>query len=552
LGRESDMSCRSTAIARRVSVVIVAVLAVLALPSVASAHASLDGSTPSASSVVPESPDEIVLDFDETVEPRLGSLKLFDDDGREVEVGELVRDTSDESIVRALVTALADGPYVVVWRVTSSDGHPVTGAIPFEVGDVSTGSTTDLLADVVGSLSPDRSLGFAIGILRFFSLLALVVLIGFLVTTVEGELIRHRRSRTITALCLVSLVATAIGILVLQGPYTTNGDWGDVMSVALITDVVSTRLGTALTVRLALVLLLAALFAPALLRRRNALWSNVISLSVVGLVLTFSASGHASARPSPVLLVALDAVHLLGVGAWIGALLAAIVLGADLFDAGPTMGEVRLIDRLSRIFTWAMPIVVVTGAVQAWMLVEDRSNILDTTYGRAFIAKVILVALAVALGTGIRRRITRGDQTSVKRALMFEGIVACIVLGLAAVMVSNAPTLNEGSGSSSVTLVQGGVLADITVSPARVGTVEIHTLFSPPGGSLAPVEEVKVRLQLPSRDIPVIPVDMVELGPNHWSGVAQVPYSGEWSLDVVVTPTKNSTLSYSTTVKVVG
>jgi copper transport protein len=199
-----------------------------------------------------------------------------------------------------------------------------------------------------------------------------------------------------------------------------------------------------------------------------------------------------------------------------------------------------------------MPIVVVTGAVQAWMLVEDRSNILNTTYGRAFIAKVILVALAVALGTGIRRRITRGDQTSVKRALMFEGIVACIVLGLAAVMVSNAPTLNEGSGSSSVTLVQGGVLADITVSPARVGTVEIHTLFSPPGGSLAPVEEVKVRLQLPSRDIPVIPVDMVELGPNHWSGVAQVPYSGEWSLDVVVTPTKNSTLSYSTTVKVVG
>jgi copper transport protein len=102
-----------------------------------------------------------------------------------------------------------------------------------------------------------------------------------------------------------------------------------------------------------------------------------------------------------------------------------------------------------------------------------------------------------------------------------------------------------------VTLVQGGVLADITVSPARVGTVEIHTLFSPPGGSLSPVDDVEVRLELPSRDIPAIPVDMIELGPNHWSGVAQIPYSGEWTLDVVVAPAKNATLSYSTVVKVV-
>jgi copper transport protein len=279
---------------------------------------------------------------------------------------------------------------------------------------------------------------------------------------------------------------------------------------------------------------------------------NAVSVALIGIVVSFSASGHASVRPWAALLVALDAVHLLAIGAWIGALLAVVVVGREVLGVGEAGGEAGFLLRLSRIFTWAMPTVVVTGVVQAWMLIEDRSGVLDTTYGRAFLAKVVLVVLAVALGTGMRRRLAQGNAGALKGALRFEALVAVVVLSLAAVMVSTSPTSGEsGSASSSVTLVQGGVLADITVSPARVGTVEIHTLFSPPGGSLSPVEDVEVRLQLPSRDIPVIPVDMIELGPNHWSGVAQLPYPGEWSLDVVVTPTKNSTLSYSTSVKVV-
>jgi len=338
----------------------------------------------------------------------------------------------------------------------------------------------------------------------------------------------------------------------LQGPYTTNGRWGDVFDTGLISDVMATRLGVALVARVSLVLVLVILFSPVIIRRRSSLWLNAVGLATLGIVLTFSASGHASARPWAALLVALDAVHLSAIGVWIGTLLAAVVVGHEVFDTGEDDDANQHLSRLSRVFTWAMPVVVLTGSVQAWMLIEDRSGVFDTTYGRALLAKVGLVILAVAIGTGIRRRLTQGNTGALKRALRSEALVAIVVLGLAAVMVSTSPTSGDGgSAYSSVTLVQGGVLADITVSPARVGTVEIHTLFSPPGGSLSPVENVEVRLQLPSRDIPTIPVDMIELGPNHWSGVAQIPYPGEWSLDVVVTPTKNATLSYSTSVKVV-
>lgn len=550
--RESDMTSTSLSIFRRCSAVIVGLVAALSLPSVASAHATLDGSTPAASSVVSKSPDEIVLDFDETVEPRLGSLKVFDDAGREMEVGDLVRDVVDQSVVRASVMPLADGPYVVVWRVTSVDGHPVTGAFPFEVGKVSSGSASDLLQNIVASQSRDESLGVAIGVIRFFSLLAITLLIGVMIVTAGGDVLLNHRSRLMSAVCLAGLATSSVGILLLQGPYTTNGRWGDVFDTGLISDVMATRLGVALVARVSLVLVLVILFSPVIIRRRSSLWLNAVSLATLGIVLTFSASGHASARPWAALLVALDAVHLSAIGVWIGTLLAAVVVGHEVFDTGEDDDANQHLSRLSRVFTWAMPVVVLTGSVQAWMLIEDRSGVFDTTYGRALLAKVGLVILAVAIGTGIRRRLTQGNTGALKRALRSEALVAIVVLGLAAVMVSTSPTSGDGgSAYSSVTLVQGGVLADITVSPARVGTVEIHTLFSPPGGSLSPVENVEVRLQLPSRDIPTIPVDMIELGPNHWSGVAQIPYPGEWSLDVVVTPTKNATLSYSTSVKVV-
>jgi copper transport protein len=401
-------------------------------------------------------------------------------------------------------------------------------------------------------LPRDESLGVAIGVIRFFSLLAITLLIGVLVVTAGSEGLVRQRSRLVTAVCLTALAASSIGILLLQGPYTTNGGWGDVFDAGLMSDVMSTRLGVALLARVMLVFVLVMLFSPVVMRRRSSLWLNAVSLATIGLVVTFSASGHASARPWAAIIVALDAVHLLAIGAWIGALMAMFVVGREAFGYAEEDGTAGHLVRLSRIFTWAMPTVVVTGAVQAWMLIDDRSGVLETTYGRAFLAKVGLVVFAVAIGTGVRRRLAHGNVGVLRRALLFEVFVAVVVLGLAAVMVSTSPTSGDaGSASSSVTLVQGGVLADITVSPARVGTVEIHTLFSPPGGSLSPVDDVEVRLELPSRDIPAIPVDMIELGPNHWSGVAQIPYSGEWTLDVVVAPAKNATLSYSTVVKVV-
>jgi hypothetical protein len=38
---------------------------------------------------------------------------------------------------------------------------------------------------------------------------------------------------------------------------------------------------------------------------------------------------------------------------------------------------------------------------------------------------------------------------------------------------------------------------------------------------------------------------MYELGPNHWTGVVSIPYSGNWAFETRVQPTENSTLLYT-------
>jgi methionine-rich copper-binding protein CopC len=69
-----------------VATAALAALASLALPAApVFAHAGLESSTPGSSSVLEESPEAIVLDFDEAVEAPLTTIGLFDADARPIQ-----------------------------------------------------------------------------------------------------------------------------------------------------------------------------------------------------------------------------------------------------------------------------------------------------------------------------------------------------------------------------------------------------------------------------------------------------------------------------------
>jgi hypothetical protein len=62
------------------------------------------------------------------------------------------------------------------------------------------------------------------------------------------------------------------------------------------------------------------------------------------------------------------------------------------------------------------------------------------------------------------------------------------------------------------------------------------------------VSSAEARVSLDAADIPTSPVELVEEGPNHYSGTVTFPVAGEWSLDVIVEATEGEAVRLSATV----
>jgi copper transport protein len=507
-------------------------------PGVASAHAILDSSNPAASTVIAESPTEIRLDFNEHIESSLLNVRLFDAAQKEITVQRAELGT-DPSIVTAAIPDLADGVYVVVWRVVSADGHPISGAFPFEVGDKSSGTGNDLLTKILNNIDSESPLGNPLAASRFISFMSLVVLLGLVVFTWGSSLLATQKARQLLRASILGVAFGSIAVLLLQGPYASGRGWGAIFDTQLISDVTATRLGLAVLLRLVLVVLWGYLAMNDV--RANTRWWKYLAMSAaVGIIATFSLSGHPSAASLPALFVLVDAIHVGAVAAWAGGLISLAVLRNE---------EAANAARYSRIATWAMPIAVISGVVQGLHLLGGISGMTDSSYGKFLILKTAIVLAVILLGAKARAHLADSHGAEFGKTIRFEATLMVIVLAVAALLVGTSPS-DRGTGGSqtfSATQIRSGIVADISVLPTRVGTAEVHVVLTPPGGALKPVTEVTVEMSLPSRDIPAIPVKLYELGPNHWTGVVNIPYSGTWSFESRVKPTANQTLLYTAT-----
>ena len=146
------------------------------------------------------------------------------------------------------------------------------------------------------------------------------------------------------------------------------------------------------------------------------------------------------------------------------------------------------------------------------------------------------------------KKIFERIPSAIVAVLAVGGVIVALTAGL--IGTSSSDALVGAESTKNVTLVQDGVVADLTFTPTVVGRSEIHALFTPPGGALQPVVSVVVRISLPVASIPSIPVKMVSIGANHWMGVVQVPSAGDWTMEVLVEPTANEQISFSTVVKI--
>lgn len=108
--------------------------ALLALPSAAAAHAELVSSSPADGSTLTTPPGEVVLTFDDELDPDKSSFTLTDAGGDEVGSGEVDLEVADRNILRGSVDVSSEGVYTVTYAAAAADGHLTEGTITFTYG----------------------------------------------------------------------------------------------------------------------------------------------------------------------------------------------------------------------------------------------------------------------------------------------------------------------------------------------------------------------------------------------------------------------------------
>lgn len=117
---------------------LVATLALLVVPTSASAHAQLESSDPADGATLAALPETVSVTLNEDV----GSgavLRVLDSSGVRVD-DDQVTTAGRRVLVGVRPGSSAAGAYRIVYRVVSADGHPVSGEIGFRVqpsGDAS-------------------------------------------------------------------------------------------------------------------------------------------------------------------------------------------------------------------------------------------------------------------------------------------------------------------------------------------------------------------------------------------------------------------------------
>lgn len=113
------------------------VLLQVVLVRAASAHALLVDSQPADGAVLDEAPDRVRATFSEELDSGLSSMRVFDNQGAQVDNGDGGVDLDDLDHLSMVVTLppLPPGAYTVRWTAASADdGDDTEGAFSFTIG----------------------------------------------------------------------------------------------------------------------------------------------------------------------------------------------------------------------------------------------------------------------------------------------------------------------------------------------------------------------------------------------------------------------------------
>lgn len=115
-------------------------------------------------------------------------------------------------------------------------------------------------------------------------------------------------------------------------------------------------------------------------------------------VLSFSLDGHTVTEGNAFLHSAMNTVHVVAAGIWVGGLAALLILSMARRRRGSRRSMASELVRFSTVATFAILFVAATGIAMSLLIVDSLSDYLTTPWGRLLLVKVALVAAAGVVG----------------------------------------------------------------------------------------------------------------------------------------------------------
>lgn len=400
---------------------VAAVALVLAAAGPASAHATLERTDPSDGSVLSVQPAVIAAQFDESVGVSADSLRVFDPSGQRVDNGTTTHGAQNDIVTVSVRSGLGNGTYTVAWHVISADSHPISGAFTFSIGAPS--RTTVNVQSIVTKSS--TVIGVIYGAARWAAYLSFALLAGAVVFLAlcwpKGS--TSRGSFRLIVAGWVTLVASSLAQLLIQGIYASGLPVSRIFDPSVIQATTATRFGTTIEVRL----LILAIAAPAVTIGVQRLATSTFGqrlraaglalIGTLGLAATWAATGHASTGIQVPISVVSDMLHLTAMAVWIGGLVT--LVSVVLRDPEKPKQAANAVRRFSTVALTCVCVMIVTGTYQAWRDVGSLHDLFYATYGRLVLVKIAGLLALIGLGYYARTKIASGlTATALSTATM--------------------------------------------------------------------------------------------------------------------------------------
>ena len=259
-------------------------------------------------------------------------------------------------------------------------------------------------------------------------------------------------------------------------------------------------------------------------------------------------SGHSRAYAPQTAVIAIDVLHVLAGGVWLGGLVGlAITLPAI---AGRGAHAARTLARFSTLAASVLAALVATGGLLAWRIVGSWENLFGTRYGWLLLSKIALVSVACALA-GWNRYVLlprtrptdayqerRAAARRLRRVVTVEASVIVLVLGLTGFLVNLAPRAEAVVIPDGRTGVQATRLGDdlkvmATLTPAVVGQNTLLVQMQDLTGE--PVEPRRLPvISLRSDGLDLGQIRATSDGVGTFRSDVVLPAAGPWRLQVSV------------------